>query len=80
MAGNRPTLSTTSSPSQSRRSAIRSTSGRTVGQQVGLTLTPPVELFGPLYLVYFLRIENAKGYVLIAVYLFICMRVTRINQ
>jgi len=26
------------------------------------------------------RIENAEGYVLIAVYLFICMRVTRITQ
>jgi len=25
--------------------------------------------------VYYLRIENAEGYVLIAVYLFICMRV-----
>jgi len=29
---------------------------------------------------YYLRIENAEGYVLIAVYLFICMRVTRITQ
>jgi len=28
----------------------------------------------------YLRIENAEGYVLIAVYLFICMRVTRITQ
>jgi len=27
-----------------------------------------------------LRIENADGYILIAVYLFICMRVTRITQ
>jgi len=31
-------------------------------------------------LCYYLRIENAEGYVLIAVYLFICMRVTRITQ
>jgi len=29
---------------------------------------------------YYLRIENAEGYVLIAVYLFICMRVTRITK
>jgi len=29
---------------------------------------------------FYLRIENAKGYVLIAVYLFICMRVTCITQ
>jgi len=29
---------------------------------------------------YYLRIENAEGYVLIAVYLFICMRVNRITQ
>jgi len=29
---------------------------------------------------YYLRIENAEGYVLIAMYLFICMRVTRITQ
>jgi len=28
----------------------------------------------------YLRIENAEGYVLIAVYLFICMRVTRITK
>jgi len=28
----------------------------------------------------YLRIENAEGYVLNAVYLFICMRVTRITQ
>jgi len=28
----------------------------------------------------YLRIENAEGNVLIAVYLFICMRVTRITQ
>jgi len=28
----------------------------------------------------YLRIENAEGYVLIAVYLFISMRVTRITQ
>jgi len=28
----------------------------------------------------YLRIENAEGYVLIAVYLFICMRVPRITQ
>jgi len=31
-------------------------------------------------LVYYLRFENAESYVLIAVYLFICMRVTRITQ
>jgi len=29
---------------------------------------------------YYLRIENVGGYVLIAIYLFICMRVTRITQ
>jgi len=29
---------------------------------------------------YYLRIENAEGNVLIAVYLFMCMRVTRITQ
>jgi len=28
----------------------------------------------------YLRIENAEGNVLIAMYLFICMRVTRITQ
>jgi len=28
----------------------------------------------------YLRIDNAEGYVLIAVYLFICIRVTRITQ
>jgi len=32
----------------------------------------------PMY--YYLLIENAEGYVLIAMYLFICMRVTRITQ
>jgi len=32
------------------------------------------------YYYYYYRIENAEGYVLIAVYLFICMCVTRITQ
>jgi len=29
---------------------------------------------------YYLRIENAEGYVLIAVYLYACVRVIRISQ
>jgi len=33
-----------------------------------------------VYYYYYLRIETAEGYVLIAVYLFICMRVIRITQ
>jgi len=41
-------------------------------------------LFIYFSLIYYLRIENAKGYVLIAIYLFIylfiCMRVTRITK
>jgi len=30
--------------------------------------------------VFYLRIENAEGYVLIAVYLYACVRVIRISQ
>jgi len=37
-----------------------------------------IEGVGDIYV--YLRIENAEGYVLIAVYLFICMRVTRITK
>jgi len=31
-------------------------------------------------MIHYLRIENAEGYVLIALYLFICMRVIRITH